>query len=450
MSLLHTILYFIVAISVLVVIHEYGHFWVARRLGVHVIRFSVGFGKPLFEFKDRHGTAYSVAPIPLGGYVKMLDSREAPVPEALQHQDFMSKSPWARIAIAAAGPLANFIFAVLVYWALFMGGTTSLIPVISEVRQGSVAAAADFRAGDEILSIGSEPVASWQDVSWHLLSHLGESLTLPVGVRGEDGSQRTLELTLQRYLADDDTPEPITGLGLIPRMPEPGLTINQVLPDSAAAEAGLNDGDELVSLNGEPLNRWSDWVAGVQASAGQEILVDVLRDGEPLSLVAVPRAVELSPGQTVGQIGVTAQRAEIPDDWLRHSYPGPLQSLLLGFEKTGQMIVFTLDASWKMLTGELAVKNLSGPISIAKVAGDSASGGVIAFVGFLALLSVSLGVFNLLPVPVLDGGHILFYSAELIRGRPLPESVQIAAFKVGLFLLLMLMSVAFYNDISRL
>ncbi len=450
MTLMHTILYFIVAISLLVVIHEYGHFWVARRFGVHVIRFSVGFGKPLFEFKDRHGTAYSVAPIPLGGYVKMLDSREAPVPEAMQDQDFMRKSPWVRIAIAAAGPLANFIFAVLVYWALFMGGTTSLIPVISDVKGDTPAAAAGFRAGDEILSIGDEQVTSWQDVSWQLLSHIGETLTLPVTVRGESGAQRSLELTLNRYLADADQPEPITGLGLMPRLPEPGLTINQVMPDSAAEEAGLMSGDELQSLNGEKLNSWQDWVDGVRAAAGQEILVDVLRYGEPVSVVAVPRSVTLDSGETVGQIGVTAQVPEIPEAWLRESYPGPVRSLLLGFEKTGQMIVFTLDASWKMLTGELAVKNLSGPISIAKVAGDSASGGLMAFVGFLALLSVSLGVFNLLPVPILDGGHILFYSAELIRGRPLPESVQIAAVKMGMFLLLMLMSVAFYNDISRL
>ncbi len=450
MTLMHTILYFIIAISLLVVIHEYGHFWVARRLGVHVIRFSVGFGKPLFEFKDRHGTAYSVAPIPLGGYVKMLDSREAPVPDAMQDQDFMRKSPLARIAIAAAGPLANFIFAVLVYWALFLGGTTSLIPVISDVQDNTPAAAAGFRAGDEILSIGDEPVDSWQDVSWELLGHIGESLTLPVMVKGEGGAERSLQLTLTRYLADDDQPEPITGLGLVPRLPEPGLTINQVLPDSAAAEAGLQSGDELRSLNGETLNSWRDWVEGVRAAAGQEILVDVHRAGQPLSLVATPRPVTLESGETVGQIGVTAQVPEIPEAWLRESFPGPLRSLILGFEKTGQMIVFTLEASWKMLTGELPVKNLSGPISIAKVAGDSASGGVMAFVGFLALLSVSLGVFNLLPVPILDGGHILFYSAELIRGRPLPESVQIAAVKMGMFLLLMLMSVAFYNDISRL
>ncbi|MAQ99495.1 MAG: RIP metalloprotease RseP [Oceanospirillaceae bacterium] len=450
MTLLHTILYFIVAISILVVIHEYGHFWVARRMGVKVLRFSVGFGKPLFELKDRHGTAYSVAPIPLGGYVKMLDSREAPVPDHLADQDFNQKSPWARIAIAAAGPLANFIFAILVYWALFIGGTTSLIPVISGVDQGTPAAAAGFLPGDEILSVDSEPTTSWQDVSWQLLGHIGESLTLPVEVRGENGQERTLQLTLKRYLADADQPEPITGLGLVPRLPEPGLTIQDVLPESAAAAAGLRAGDELVSLNGDALTSWRDWVDGVRAAAGQEILVGVLRNGEPVSVLATPRAVELESGETVGQIGVTAQSPEIPDAWLRESYPGPLRSLQLGIEKTGQMIVFTLEASWKMLSGELPVKNLSGPISIAKVAGDSASGGLLAFAGFLALLSVSLGVFNLLPVPILDGGHIVFYSAELIRGRPLPESVQIAAVKMGMFLLLMLMSVAFYNDISRL
>ena len=444
-----TLLYFIIAISILVVIHEYGHFWVARRAGVQVLRFSVGFGKPLFSVKDRHGTEYSLAPIPLGGYVKMLDSREAPVAEHLRDQEFNSKSPWARIAIASAGPIANFLFAILVYTLLFWGGSKQFIPVASEIAEGSPAAIAGVLPGDELSAIDGESTQSWQDVSWELLSFLGETRTVSLEVI-RDGRPVELSLPLNRWLSEEEGPDPLSKLGITPRMPEIPLQISQVMEGSAAEAAGLQTGDTLVAANGEEIATWQDWVSLIRNSAGTSVLVEVDRAGELIEVEAWPQSITLDSGEVIGRIGVMPVAPVAPDDWVREVHPGPVKSFLLGVDKTWSLIVLTLDSLWKMLMGDVSVKNLSGPITIAKVAGDSASGGLIVFVNFLALLSVSLGVLNLLPVPMLDGGHILFYTAELIRGKPLPESVQIAAVKVGMMLLLMLMIVAFYNDISRL
>lgn len=445
-----TLLYFIVAICLLVVIHEYGHFWVARRAGVQVLRFSVGFGKPLFSFKDKYGTEYSLAPIPLGGYVKMLDSREAPVADHLKHQEFNSKSPWVRIAIAAAGPIANFLFAILAYWALAWSGTTSLIPVIGQIADDSPAANAGFFPGDEILAINGDDTPSWQDVNWHMLSFIGETRSVPVLVKGEEGRQRELSVTIKDWLGDTEAPDPLSGLGITPRLPDIPLKVAEVVDGSPAQASGMQAGDEVLAVNNTDVADWSGWVTSIRESAGQSITITVLRNGQSVDLQATPKAVTLDSGEVVGQIGVMAQAPEYPADWLRQSEPGVVRAFQIGIEKTGQLIWFTLDSLGKMITGDVSVKNLSGPITIAKVAGASASGGLEAFVSFLALLSVSLGVLNLLPVPMLDGGHIVFYMAELIRGKPLPESVQIAAVKIGMVLLLMLMIVAFYNDISRL
>lgn len=444
-----TLVYFIVAISILVVIHEYGHFWVARRAGVQVLRFSVGFGKPLFSFKDRYGTEFSLAPIPLGGYVKMLDSREAPVADHLKHQEFNSKSPWARIAIASAGPIANFLFAILVYAVLFWGGSKEFIPVVADTVAESPAAVAGVQPGDELVAIGDEPTPSWQSVSWALLSYIGETRTVDLVVL-RDGVEQTLPLRLNRWLSEEEGPDPLGGLGVVPRLPEVPLVLAQVMEDSAAAKAGLQPGDLLVAANGEKIDDWRTWVDLIRRSAGQSVVVEYERDGRLFETEAFPHSVTLDSGEKVGQIGVIPVSPKAPDDWVREIKPGPVQAMWMGIDKTWSLIVLTLDSLWKMLTGDVSVKNLSGPITIAKVAGDSASSGLIVFVNFLALLSVSLGVLNLLPVPMLDGGHILFYTAELLRGKPLPESVQIAAVKVGMMLLLMLMVVAFYNDISRL
>jgi regulator of sigma E protease len=444
-----TLLLFIVAISLLVVIHEYGHFWVARRCGVEVLRFSVGFGKPLWSWKDKHGTEYAIAPIPLGGYVKMLDEREAPVPEHLLDRAFNRKPVWQRIAIASAGPIANFIFAIVAYWALNVGGTTGVVPVIGQVQPDSIAAQAGLQPGDEIVQVASTETETWQEVQWTLLSYLGESTDVIIAVRSDSGALRQHTLQLNAWLSGSDSPEPLSGLGIVPRRYAVPAVVGELVPGGAAEAAGLQVGDKVVAVNEQAVDTWLTWVEIVRANPDTMLALQVERAGDSVLVQMTPTAREQD-GERIGFAGVQVEIPQLPESWLRNSHYDPLSALLKGLEKTWNLVGFTLESLWKMLAGDLSVKNLSGPITIAKVAGSSASGGLESFVDFLALLSVSLGVLNLLPVPMLDGGHILFYAIEAVRGKPLSERVQIAALQFGMFLLLSLMMVAFYNDISRL
>ncbi len=445
-----TLLYFIIAISLLVVIHEFGHFWVARRCGVQVLRFSVGFGKPFWSFTDKQGTEFAIAPIPLGGYVKMLDEREAPVPEHLLDQAFNRKSPWARIAIALAGPVANFIFALLAYWLLFVSGISGFVPVVGSVAEDSVAAVAGMRTGDEIVAINDHETTTWQEVSWQLVGFLGEDAEIHLTLQSPDGSRRSALLQLNDWLAHQEVPDPLVGLGIKPRRLDVPAVVGEVQPGGAAAAAGIKAGDHVVAINGSAVADWYDWVEHIRAAPGISLQLMLERNGALVDVTLTPGSKMLDDGSVIGFVGAGVVTPEIPQDWVRTSHAGIVQGLWLSVNKTSDLIVFTLDSLWKMVLGDVSVKNLSGPITIAKVAGASASGGLEAFIGFLALLSISLGVLNLLPVPMLDGGHILFYLVEVVRGRPLPERVQIIAVQFGLFLLLSLMLVAFYNDISRL
>lgn len=445
-----TLLYFIIAISILVVIHEYGHFWVARRCGVKVLRFSVGFGKPLWSVTDRHGTEFSVAPIPLGGYVKMLDEREGPVPEHLLDQAFTQKTPAQRIAIAAAGPVANFIFAFLAYWLLSVSGVTGVAPVVGEVAQETPAWEAGIRTGDEFISIDGRAVNTWQEVSWALVSYIGEDASIPVVLKDVDGLAKQGQIEVSAWLSDDEVPDPLTGLGIEPRRLELPASIGEVLEGGAAAQAGLQAGDRILAVNGQPLADWYAWVDVIKAAPGKLLSLTVNRAGMELAVDIRPAVKTLDDGTQIGYVGAAVSVPDVPESWLRTAHAGVIEGIGIGLSKTADYIVFTLESLWKMLLGDVSVKNLSGPITIAKVAGASASGGLESFIGFLALLSVSLGVLNLLPVPMLDGGHILFGVAEWVRGKPLPERIQVVALQFGLFLMLSLMAVAFYNDLSRL
>ncbi len=445
-----TLLYFLIAISLLVVIHEFGHFWVARRCGVYVKRFSVGFGKPLWSFKDRQGTEFAIAPIPLGGYVAMLDEREGEVPPERLHQAYNRKSPWQRIAIASAGPVANFLFAIAAYWFLFASGTTGLAPVVGAVEEGSPAYQAGFYAGDEILAVGEHNTATWEDVNWQLVRYLGDSTQIPFTLKGSDGSVQQVQVSVQQWLSDAENPDPIASLGLAVRTLSVPAKIREVQPEGAGAQAGIQIGDTLIAVNGEAVADWFELTERIMASPNQPLQLEVQRAEQQLTLTLTPASRESADGKTVGFAGLAVEPPVFPEDWLRKRQLGVVDALWQGITKTYSTSVFTLESLWKMLKGMLSVKNLSGPVSIAKVAGASAQAGLESFISFLALLSISLGVLNLLPVPMLDGGHILFCLIEVIKGKPLSEQLQTLAVKAGLFVLLCLMLVAFYNDLGRL
>ncbi|MBL4799167.1 MAG: RIP metalloprotease RseP [Oleispira sp.] len=448
-----TVLSFILAISILVVIHEFGHFWVARRCGVKVLRFSVGFGKPLWSYTDKLGTEYSVAPIPLGGYVKMLDEREGEVnPEEL-HQAFNQKNVWQRIAIASAGPIANFIFAIVAYWSLFMMGISGLVPVIGHVVEGSPAYEQGLQPGDRIQSIAGIEVSSFQEVSWQLISYIGETVDIELTVVDSNERSRDVIIPVEKWLTTQEAPNPMKALGIQPQRLALKPIVGEVVAGGAAAKAGLMSGDIILSANAEVVKDWYQWVELVRARPLEPIVLFIERNGQPLELELIPAAKEIEENKTIGFVGVGLHQSaipEVPKEWLTEIKLGPLDALVQGIAKTQQLIIFTLDSLWKMILGDVSVKNLSGPITIAKVADSSVSNGIQSFIGFLALLSVSLGVLNLLPIPVLDGGHILFYAIEAVRGKALSEKIQIMAVQVGMTLLLGLMVIAFYNDISRL
>lgn len=450
MTALYMIIGTLVALGVLVTFHEFGHFWVARRCGVKVLRFSVGFGTPLLRWHDKHGTEFVVAAIPLGGYVKMLDEREGEVPPALVEQAFNRKSVRQRIAIVAAGPIANFLLAILFFWILAMLGTQQVRPVVGAVEPGSLAASAGLVAGQEIVSIDGEPTSGWSAVNLQLVRRLGESGTLQVGVRDDGASaEHQLQIKLDAWLKGADEPDPIQSLGVRPWRPSVAPVLAEIAPKSPAAAAGLQVGDTLLALDGVAVGDWQQWVDAVRARPETRVTLRVERDGAQLE-VPVTLARHGEGKSSGGYLGAGVKAAQWPADMLREVSYGPLDAVGQGLSRTWNMSVLTLDSLKKMLFGELSVKNLSGPITIAKVAGASAQSGVGDFLNFLAYLSISLGVLNLLPIPVLDGGHLLFYLVEWARGRPLSDRVQGWGVQIGISLVIGVMLLALINDLGRL
>ncbi|MCE5989038.1 RIP metalloprotease RseP [Pseudomonas sp. LM20] len=450
MTALYMIIGTLVALGVLVTFHEFGHFWVARRCGVKVLRFSVGFGTPLLRWHDRHGTEFVIAALPLGGYVKMLDEREGDVPSALVGQSFNRKSVRQRIAIVAAGPVANFLLAILFFWVLAMLGTQQVRPVIGAVEAGSLAASAGLTAGQEIVSIDGKPTNGWSAVNLQLVRRLGESGTLQVGVREEGASaERQLQVKLDNWLKGADEPDPIQSLGLQPWRPAIVPVLAEIDPKGPAAAAGLKTGDRLLALDGVAVNEWQQVVDAVRARPQAKVVVRVERDGAALE-VPVTLARKGEGKAAGGYLGAGVKGGEWPANMLREVSYGPLDAVGEGLSRTWSMSVLTLESLKKMLFGELSVKNLSGPITIAKVAGASAQSGVGDFLNFLAYLSISLGVLNLLPIPVLDGGHLLFYLVEWARGRPLSDRVQGWGVQIGISLVIGVMLLALINDLGRL
>ncbi len=451
LDLLYTILVTLFTLAVLVTIHEYGHFWVARRCGVKVERFSIGFGTPLLRWRDRQDTEYVVAAIPLGGYVKMLDERVDEVTPGMEHMAFNRKHVLARIAIVAAGPLANLLLAVVAYWFVFVSGESGVAPVIKAVESGSVAHVAGLEAGQEIVAVDGHDTPTWQAVNFRLLDRIGDTGPISFSVRYTD-SDLVYESRgqLNSWLAGDEQPDLIGGLGIEMYRPDVPVVLADVVPGSPAEASGLRSGDEITHADGERLEQWPEWVDYVRARPGESIAIDVLRDDSSFTTNITPASKTDGNGQEYGQVGLSVQIPAWPDHMLREFHYGPIQALGMATQRTWDLVVFTLKSIKKMLTGLISHKNLSGPITIAKVASASAQSGLEAFVAFMALLSVSLGVLNLLPVPVLDGGHLMYYTIELLVGRPVPMKVQMLGYQVGLFIIVGVMMLALYNDFARL
>ncbi|MCP1647320.1 sigma E protease regulator RseP [Pseudomonas sp. GD04087] len=450
MSALYMVVGLIVALGVLVTFHEFGHFWVARRCGVKVLRFSVGFGTPLVRWHDRQGTEFVVAAIPLGGYVKMLDEREGDVPAELLDRAFNRKTVFQRIAIVAAGPVANFLLAILFFWVLAMLGSQQIKPIIGSVVADSPAALAGLASGQEVVAVDGEAVDGWSSVNLQLVRRLGETGELSVAVLEQGSSVPAVhQVRISSWLKNEDNPDPIGGLGIQPWRPAVAPVIAELDDKGPAKAAGLQIGDRLVSLDGQSVTDWQEVVSRVRAMPEGKVTLGIERAGQREELALTLAAKGEGKART-GYLGAGVAGGQWPPEMLREVSYGPVAAVGQALSRTWSMSLLTLDSLKKMVLGQLSVKNLSGPITIAKVAGASAQSGVGDFLHFLAYLSISLGVLNLLPIPVLDGGHLLFYMVEWVRGRPLSERVQAWGMQIGISLVVGVMLLALVNDLSRL
>ncbi|KNC14277.1 zinc metallopeptidase RseP [Pantoea sp. RIT-PI-b] len=448
LSILWSFVAFIVALGVLITVHEFGHFWVARRCGVKVERFSIGFGKALWQRTDRQGTEYVIALIPLGGYVKMLDERVESVPAELRHQAFNNKTVLQRASIIAAGPIANFIFAIFAYWVVFIHGVPGVRPVVGEILNGSVAAEAQITSGMELKAVDGIETPDWDAVRMALVGKIGDSdATLTVSQFGEEATQQK-QLNLREWQFEPDKQDPVVALGIRPRGPQIETTLADVQANSPASNAGLQAGDRIVKVDGQPLTQWQTFAAQVRDNPGKNMALDIERNGEPVTLSLTPEA---KPGnEAEGFAGVIPRVIPLPDEYKTVRQYGPFAAIGEASVKTWQLMKLTVSMLGKLITGDVKLNNLSGPISIAQGAGLSAEYGVIYYLMFLALISVNLGIINLFPLPVLDGGHLLFLAIEKIKGRPVSERVQDFSYRIGSILLVLLMGLALFNDFSRL
>ena len=448
----------LVTLGILVTIHEFGHFWVARRCGVKVLKFSIGFGKAIKTWVGRDGVEYIIAPIPLGGYVKMLGQEDTAVADtsglstSQRECSFACKPLWQKTAIVAAGPVANFLLAIFVFWLINISyGVSGIAPVVNNVIEGSIAETAGLRAGDEILAVDGQETIIWQQVALQLLARMGETGEITLTVDPADSSRtREIQLPINAWMAAEAAPNPVGNLGIIQF--EIPADIAGIVPGGAAEAADLREGDEIISVDGKSIRGWTHWVEVIRASPELTLNVAVQRGGINTDLLMTPKTATLDDGSVIGSIGAYVKETTLaellPPEMQRQINYNVLSAIQPAISKTLEMSIFILNSVKKMITLEISPKNIGGPITIAKVAGETATLGPEFYLGFLALLSISLGVMNLLPIPVLDGGHLLFYAIEAVIRRPVPERIQAFGLQLGLLLISGIMVLAIYNDVS--
>ncbi|MFV2003703.1 MAG: RIP metalloprotease RseP [Gammaproteobacteria bacterium] len=454
MSILYNIFFFIVAIGVLVTFHEFGHYWVARKAGVKVLRFSVGFGKPLFTWRrtaaDGDKIEYVVAAIPLGGYVKMLDEREGEVADSDKNRAFNNQSISRRFAIVLAGPAFNFILAIFLYWVVFMLGATVDRPFVGETEPDSIAASADFELQDEVLMVGKAPIKSWNEFRLEILNQGLDGGTLDIKVRDTDGVEHTRALALGDINLLEDEGDIFKNIGFSQWWPQLKAEIGGVIEQGAAARAGLKKGDIILQADGVVIDKWISLVEAIRKKPKAAIQFTVLRDGVETAVTVIPDSRKTDEGEQ-GFIGAYQYvPEEVRQQLITRIEYAPIEAMMKAIVKTWDMSSLTLRVLWKMISGDASLSNISGPITIATYAGVTASIGLVSFLSFLAVISVSLGVLNLLPIPMLDGGHLFYYLIEIVKGSPVSETFELRGQQIGIVILALLMTVAIFNDIQRL
>lgn len=438
---------FAVTLGILVAFHEFGHFWVARRCGVKVLTYSIGFGRPIWSRVARDGTQYQVGIIPLGGYVRMLDERIDEVPEEQRPVSFNAQSVYQRFAIVAAGPIANFILAVAVLWLMFGIGVPTVKPVIGDIKADSIAAQAELQRGSEIVQVGSIQAYDWQQVQLGLMSSIGEPY-VDIKLQTPDGGTQTQRLDISDWQFDPETESTFGSLGIEVYQPTVYNQLAQVMDDSPAANAGLQVDDKIVQANGEKVGSWQQLTEKIRQRPGQMLDLTIKRQGQTQQISVLVGEREGAEG-VIGYLGVVPKTEPLPEGYVFNHQYGIVGGLVQGAQQTWDLMVISVQMIGKLLTGDVSVKNLAGPLSIAEGAGVSAGNGFVYFLSFLALLSVNLGIINLLPLPVLDGGHLAFFIVEWARGKPLSEKVQDVCYRIGAALVFALMFVAISNDIVR-
>jgi regulator of sigma E protease len=451
-DILQSILAFIVALGVLITFHEFGHYWIARCCDVKILRFSIGFGRAIYKKKfGKDNTEFVIAALPLGGYVKMLDEREGEIKEEELPRSFNYKPLWQRFAIVSAGPIFNFIFAIFAYWMVFVIGVNGLKPFIGDIEPSSISSQSGLVSGHEILSINETITPTWSSVIEQLVNHTVSGDVINIDVIDNEGVEQKVEIDLSRISIDEMAEgKLLEALGLsVIKLKLPAI-IGEVLAEGVAEKSGLLQYDEILSVDKKVVTSWGEWVAIIRTNPNKVLEVEVLRGDSIIMIEMIPELIQ-SDNEAIGRIGAAAFR---PDDlfdsyFTIENYSVP-NAFIKALKKTWEMSVLTLRVLGKMIVGEASVKNLSGPISIAQFAGQSAGIGLVAFLSFMAIVSVSLGVLNLLPVPLLDGGHLMYYLIEFVMGKPVSEAMQVLGQQAGIVLLLGLMSIAIFNDITRL